>query len=414
MEYQFINLELEKQIRQEIGELLEEDIVMKVIKQGKIGKEYNIYRAIYEGHSFKVTKALLPALYDLCEEVKEILDFKEPIDFFVTNSPDINAHSLAKIDDEESHLIIFNSGLIERFDDDELKFVIGHEIGHFISTKAEFKRIINFIFPDLKKMPIIFQNKLMLWERLSEITSDRYGFIASPKFEKCITNFFKLSSGLGQKNLIMNPKAYMKMIDDTINNFMEEPMAVPTTHPVHPVRIKALQYFSESQLFKDIQANKPLKEDEELQKKILELVPLLIAIKDSELDVHRAYFIASAGLLVAMADEKIVEEEIDEIISTLAHLEVFPRVFLEKIIDDKNIGEVLVKSASRILSVNPSERIPMFQYMIHVALRDRKIEPAEIKFLYDTGEKIFRFEEKEIAQMIGQAIQESFLPRFYK
>ena len=109
MDYQFINLQLEKNIKAELSELLEADVVREIMRQGKIDQEQNYFRSIHQGHSFKITRELLPKLHQMCEEVKSALDFNEPLDFYVTNSPDINAAAIPKFEDDESHLLVFNS-----------------------------------------------------------------------------------------------------------------------------------------------------------------------------------------------------------------------------------------------------------------------------------------------------------------
>ena len=55
-------------------------------------------------------------------------------------------------------LLALHSGLIEKFDDEELQFVIGHEIGHLISKSADLMRIIDFLFPVAENMPLVFQH----------------------------------------------------------------------------------------------------------------------------------------------------------------------------------------------------------------------------------------------------------------
>ena len=83
--------------------------------------------------------------------------------------------------------------LLERLDDDELSFVVGHEIGHLISRARDLERIIATIFPADVQVPLVFYNKIALWEKLAELTADRYGFIASPNLDCCVTAFFKLA-----------------------------------------------------------------------------------------------------------------------------------------------------------------------------------------------------------------------------
>jgi hypothetical protein len=68
------------------------------------------FRSIKEGTSFKVSKKLLPQFYALCEEVKEKLDYKEPIDFYITGHSEINACAAFSYDENYPHMVEIYSG----------------------------------------------------------------------------------------------------------------------------------------------------------------------------------------------------------------------------------------------------------------------------------------------------------------
>jgi Zn-dependent protease with chaperone function len=100
------------------------------------------------------------------------------------------------MEDDQPHIVNLNSILVDKFDEQELQFVIGHEIGHIISNNTRINEIMNFFFSDPLKLPVLLYNKLTIWHKLAELTADRYGLIACRNLEKCISGFFKLSSGL--------------------------------------------------------------------------------------------------------------------------------------------------------------------------------------------------------------------------
>jgi len=414
MNHELIRIGLAKSLKKELYELFEGEIIEEIMLKGKVGEETNYLQSIYEGHSFKITKELAPHLHSICSITKKALGFTEDVEFFITNSSETNALAIPKFEEEDKHLIILNSELIERFDDDELKFVIGHEIGHLISGNSEFERIIHFVFPDFNNTPLVFQNKISLWQKLSELEADRYGFIASPNLNKCISNFFKLASGLNTKKFAFDPRAYLQEVDRLINKFNEEPLSASFSHPVNPIRIKALQYFSESKLFLHIKNGTNLHVDKDLEKKVGELSDLLMVLNNSDLSRHRTYFIASAGLIVALSDKEIDKQEIEHIVEVLSGYTMYPKVFLDEIARSDKLNILFQNSALAILKQNPGERFNMFKYLVAIALADQKIMKNEIIFLYSVGKSLFRFSEKEIAQIIGEVIQKSFYPRLFK
>jgi uncharacterized tellurite resistance protein B-like protein len=177
--------------------------------------------------------------------------------------------------------------------------------------------------------------------------------------------------------------------------------------------LKALQFFSESNLFRAVAEKKELTADEQLNKKIEELLDVLLRTGDSELDEQRKRFLAAGGLVVAGADQELSVDEADRILGPLASVTSFPKKFLEEVMKSGNVGEMFAGAAAAVFAANPSERYPMFAYLIDVALSDRAIREQEVELLFNIGEKLFGFSRKEIAQHLGGAIQKSFIPRFF-
>lgn len=413
MDYDLIRIGTEAALSRELYQLFEGRIVEQIIQEGKVASERNPFKHILEGHSFKITPRMAPRLHTLCYEVKARLEFEEPIDFFIQNSPEINCFAVSRTEDEQSHLVMINSIMIEKFDEDELRFIIGHEIGHLISKNIDLYKIINFVFPELQAAPMIFQNKISLWNKLSELTADRYGFIASPNLEKCVSNFFKLASGLDTQKIAFDAPAYLGEMDEVLNYFKQEPFAVASSHPINPVRLKAIQLFHQSKLFGQISKQKKLKTDKELNAQLDELIKILMVIGDSELDAYRRYFIATGGLIMAQVDKKVSREEMNEIVNILAQYTIFPAEFLESIIASRKIDELFQNSTRTLLAESPVERGPMFEFLIGIALSDNEIISKEIELLYKIGTEIFNFSRKEIAQIIGKGIQGRFSPRLF-
>ncbi len=413
MDKEAIRIQVEKMVSKEIYELFEVDIVKKVLSDAKIESEKEHYKALMEGHNFKITEQLAPKLYAICQGVKERLDFDEETDFFIVNSPQVNASAFYRIEENHSHIITMNSGLIERFSDAELKFVIGHEIGHLISKNAELGRVIGFIFPDQRAIPLILQNKISLWSKLAELSSDRFGFIASPNLDECVSNFFKLSSGLDTKSIEFDMDAYFKEIDRILDNFKYNASLSSNFHPINPVRVKAIRLFSESKLFETIEKEKKVIPDAELKKEIEQLTRALMVIDDTEIGVHRKHFIASGGLIMANLDEKVTGDELDNIIKYLSNFTIFPTEFLRSIHKSGKLLEIFQQSAQNLIQLNPGERELMFYFLVDMALSDHDLFQKEIDFLYEAGEKIFGIPPMQSAQLISSSIRKSFIPKIY-
>jgi len=412
MNYDMIRITLERELSQQLFDLIEGDVIEALLKEAKIERFENEWKYMLEGHSFKVTKEMASGLYDLFQEVKQKLEFDEDIDFYVTNSADVNAFAISSLEEGEANIINVNSGLIERMDDDELKFIIGHEIGHLISKNAQITKIIRFVYPESNKIPILLYHKVNLWNKLAELTADRYGYIASPKLEKIISNFFKLSSGLDPQRINFDYKAYLAENEAIIQYFKDNRGKNVSTHPINPIRIKALVAFSESETYKSIAKGAEIQPEETLDAILNDLIQILMTLSSSELDYHRGNFMASAGLMMASADKAMDEDELTRIIGTLSQQMIFPQEMLGNIHNSGKVQDIFYGSAGEILKLNPGERYGMFEYLVSIALADRKIFKEEIEFLYTVGEQ-FGFTRKEIAQITAGMIQREFVPDVY-
>jgi Zn-dependent protease with chaperone function len=411
MNYTAIRLELEAVLSKELYDSFNGAIIENILREGKVLQDHDEVKSLLEGHSFKITATLAPDLHRICQEVKKKLEFEEEIDFFVSNSPNINCFAYPQLDESQSHKIIINSGLLERFEDDELRFVIGHEIGHLISKNAQLQKIIHFVFPEFDRAPIVFQNKIQLWDKLAELTADRYGFIASPKLDKCINTFIKLSSGLSTSRISFDAMVYLKEMEKVLDYFKENPYAVASTHPINPVRIKCLQLFAESGLYKNLPKGQ---EDQKLTKATRDLVQILMVVGSSELDKHRSYFVAAAGIIVAGADKNLNLLEVEQIITVLAKFSIFPKEFFDHILAQGDVGKIFENSVKAILAENPAERYGMLEYLIGLVLSDNEIISAEVDMLFDIGGTVFGLSRKELAQIIGSVVQKNFIPRLFE
>ncbi len=411
MNHSAIRLELEAALSQELYDSFDGAIIETILREGKVSQDHDELKSLLEGHSFKITAALAPDLHRICQEVREKLEFTEEVEFFVSNSPNINCFAWPRIEEGQSHKVIINSGLLERFEDDELRFVIGHEIGHLISKNAQLQKILNFVFPEFERAPIVFQNKIQLWDKLAELTADRYGFIAAPKLDQCINTFIKLSSGLSTSRISFDAMVYLAEMEKVLDYFKANPYAVASTHPINPVRIKCLQLFSESALYKSLPKGK---EDKKLAEAIRELTQILMVVGSSELDKHRSWFVASAGIIVAGVDMNLNLQEVEQIITVLARFSIFPKEFFDHILAQGNVGKLFEESVKAILAENPAERYGMLEYLIGLVLSDNEIIKAEIDMLFDIGENVFGLSRKELAQIIGSVVQKSFVPRIFK
>ena len=389
-------LELEKQLGKQIYTALQGEIVEEVLRKTKTSSRDAYWRSSMEGHSLRVQKELLPDFYKLCQDVKKKLKIKDEVDFYITGDSDVNAFSLAAEDEGEHHIVNVNSALFDLMSNDELRFVIGHELGHLINKDTALARLINFVFPPEAAVPVTLQYKIRLHEQLAELVADRYGYMATENLGVCVTAFFKMASGLDLEKMNVSIDALIADNNRRLEYFLKDKGISRSSHPVNPIRVQALNLFATCET------------QEELQKGMDELISILLKVGDSELDEYMARFIASAGLIVASSDKKVKDDEVNQIIEMLARLKIFPRKYLEEIAQG-DVGAIFNDSVENILKINPGMRMGLLEYMIHIALSDKVIARNEVELLYNFGASI-ALSEMEVASAIAESIQRNYMP----
>ena len=390
------SIELERQIGEQIYNALQGTVVEEVFKKIRMSGSDTYWRSNMEGHSLKVDKELLPDFHRLCHDVKAKLNFEEPVDFYITGDSTVNAFSVAAEEEGEPHIVNINSALFDLMTTDELKFVIGHELGHLINKDTALARLIRFVFPPEANVPVSLQYKIRLHDQLAELVADRYGYIATENLDVCVTAFFKLASGLDLAKMNVSIEALIADNNRRLEYFLKDKGVSRASHPVNPIRVQALNLFATS------------KSEDDLQAGMDELISILLKVGTCELDEHTARFIASAGLIVANIDEGVDEDEIKRVIESLASMKMFPRKFLDEIAQG-NVGEIFFDSVQNILRINPGMREGMLKYMISIVLSDKLIAKEEVDLLYEFGEQI-GLSDMEVASAIGEAIQVNYVP----
>ena len=397
-------LPLEVELSTQIYNALQGNVVEEIIKMAKIPFSDNYYRSMLEGHSFKVEEGTLSRYYNIFNEIKETLQFTEPVDFYITGDPSVNAFAIASQEEGEPNIINVNSSLIQLMTDDELRFVIGHEMGHLINKNATLVKLINFVFPHGATIPITLQYKIRLWQQLSELVADRFGYMAMPNLNVCISAFFKMSSGLDFNKMDMKVEAFLEDNKKRLEYFRNDKGINFATHPINPIRVEALNQFSKSVFFNENGTSK-----EDLENGMNELIEILLKVRNTELDSNMAKFIATAGLIIANCDENISENEIDLIFSELSVLEIFPKTYLEDIAQS-DVVETFKESIKKLLELNPETREAMLRYLISIALADKDINVKEVELIFNIAAGELGYSPMETAQIFSQMIQIDFTP----
>lgn len=156
-------------------------------------------RQLFLANAVRVGPKQRPAFDRLYGEVLETLDCPSRPQLYVTQTPFVNAGAVGF----DQPFIVMNSGTIATLDDDELRFILAHEVGHIMSGHTTYRTIAIIIItfglnnlPFLAGMALLpFQLALMEWYRKSELSSDRAGLLGTQDLNIAMGTFLKLAGG---------------------------------------------------------------------------------------------------------------------------------------------------------------------------------------------------------------------------
>lgn len=393
-------IELQGILAQQIFSVLQGEVT-EDIRQKCEGNIYDVnFRSMREGNSLKVNKTLLPQFYDLCEEVKNKLEFVGDIDFYISGNSEVNACAFYSGDEKKPHIIEVNSGLFNLMNDEEMKYVVGHEIGHLINCDSVIDNLFSFIYPDeaaLEKCPDFLMGRKRLYDQLAELSADFHGYLANENLEACVTAIYKMASGLFLDKMNVSIKTLIEENNQRLEYFLKGIGIAGGTHPVNPIRVRALELFATA------------KTQATFNRGMNGLVEVLQEFLYSELDYALSEFVASASIIVSQADGKRDKAEEEFILKELAGFCLFPQKMLKQV-EKGSVKVVFNDSVAKILKIAPQKREDLLNYFINVAFADGLLNEKEMTLIYEFGKKL-SFTEGEVATILGKKVQKDFTPK---
>lgn len=149
------------------------------------------------GTNFHVTKEACPDLFQIAHCSSEILDLAKCPNLYIQQDYYINAYTTGF---QKDAYMVINSGTIDSLSDEELTFVVGHEMGHIKSGHVLYHLTAAFLAQLASGIPgsSLLQAPLDYWQRMSEFTADRAGLLACQDLDASLSAIMKMS-GLPSK-----------------------------------------------------------------------------------------------------------------------------------------------------------------------------------------------------------------------
>lgn len=262
--------------------------------------------------SVRLTPGMAPDIARMADECVDLLGVKLQLELYVYSSPQFNA---ACFKPEGDRLyVMFSSSLLEGFSPAELKFVMGHELGHHVYDHHAIP--IGYLLQGKTRPDPKLALELFAWSRYAEISADRAGAHCAQDMDAVAQALFKLSSGLTSKVIKFSLDDFVAQVEDMKMTDQERGKGAPqadwfSTHPFSPLRVKALKLFEQSELYQPTALKMSKTELEIGVQSVLSLMEpsYLDAKTDIAESMRRLLF---AGLIaVADASNGISAEEIE-------------------------------------------------------------------------------------------------------
>lgn len=207
----------------------------------------------------RVSPRQFRALHKLFIEAKDILHVEEDVDLFVEQAYMLNAYTAGI----ERKQIVLTTEIIDRFTEEELLFVIGHELGHVKSEHVLYQTIARFL-PILVEaigratlgvgqlLGLPFQLVLLDWMRKAELTADRAGLLVAQDVEVSIRALARLAgvperflSEISMEEIRSQAAEYEALgKDDDLNRIYQVYGQAFHSHPWLAIRMKELDVWA--------------------------------------------------------------------------------------------------------------------------------------------------------------------------
>ncbi|MEM7182065.1 MAG: M48 family metalloprotease [Spirochaetota bacterium] len=334
----------------------------------------------------RLTPIIAPEIYSLAEKARDILGLKPKIELYIYQDTYFNASCYPP--DDRSLYIMITSALLEKFDPNELMFVIGHEIGHYLFNHHAIP--LNLLLNkensvDLSPLQVM---KLYAWSRNAEISADRIGLLCAQDFEAAGKAFFKLSSGVTGDVISFQLSEYMKQLTELqseVENSTINPDDWYSTHPFSPLRINALDVFQRSSTYYQLIGSEGGDIAEgDLENEVKQIMAImepdyLFAETPIARIVRKFLFLTAASII--NADGEITDSELQ------AMQDLFGEVKLKNItriteIKVSRIIQQLEEYAKEInLHLSVTKRLAIIRDLAVITYSDKKIDDIEISVM---------------------------------
>src|SRR5918999_590127 len=227
-----------------------DEVIRKIL--GMLGGERGI-RLLFQGNAIRVGPAQFPRLWQLHTKATTTFDWPSQPELYVSQTPFFNAGAYGI----DAPFIVVHSAAIELLDDDELRVLLSHELGHVMSGHALYRTVAAIlamvslgVLPVLAELVVLpIRLAFLEWSRKSELSADRAGLLGAQDIVAAQRLDMKMAGGgrgegfAGQLNVdaFMQQAHEYATTGEGLDVVYKVLSTLALTHPMHTVRAAELQ-----------------------------------------------------------------------------------------------------------------------------------------------------------------------------
>jgi uncharacterized tellurite resistance protein B-like protein len=360
-------------------ELALEPAIQQFMELRETSRRRDALRTSLLASAVRVDPRVMPHLAAAIGALIDRLPGLGDVECYVFNDPSINAF----VGEGATRTLVgLSSGAVNALDGDELRFVIGHELGHalFDHTGIDVESLATEGRLDPKTCM-----RLRAWQRAAEISADRAGLTLCDSLEVAAGALFKTVSGLSVADMVVRPEEFagqwQHLAEEVVDRGERDHWAF--SHPFPPLRMMAM--------LSHWRARGADATDQALAASEAEIAGMLAmmdpgASAEALDDPLLGGFFFWGGLYIALADGHLDPAEVERLQTVApAGTDVAAVVAEPSFGDDACLARFAEGLASRRKKLSAVERHRIVYGLIDVAAADGRVDDAEIERLHRLG-----------------------------
>ncbi|HEU4426629.1 MAG TPA: M48 family metallopeptidase, partial [Pilimelia sp.] len=230
------------------------------------------FRLSYLAAAVRVDHRQYPRVYQRMTEAAATLDVSELPELYVSQSPWLGGQAIGL----DRPFIVITTASVSQLDDDELRCLLGHELGHVLSGHAVYKTILMILTRWAANLSWMMVGTIALrtmiaamleWWRKAELSADRAGLLAGQDPAAALRLLMKLAGGGDLTEIdttaFLEQAAEYDSGGDLRDSLHKIRMTAWSSHPVPVARAADLRRWIESGAYGEILGgNYPRRDDD--------------------------------------------------------------------------------------------------------------------------------------------------------